>query len=44
MYGFSGYGTNTYASRRFLGVNFAPVIKIANTILRLLFRNTTLEL
>ena len=53
MYGFSGYGTNEYGSRRFIN-GFAPVIKIAMTILRntygilnvllLKFKNTTLEL
>jgi hypothetical protein len=43
MYGFSGYATNTYGSRRFTG-NTGPIVKIAMTVLRLLFRNTTLEL
>lgn len=53
MYGFSGYGTNEYGSRRFFGSVLAPVIKIAMTVWRntygivntllLKFRNTTLE-
>jgi hypothetical protein len=42
MYGFSGYGTNEYASHRpsFTG----PLVKIAMTVLRLLFKPTTLQL
>jgi hypothetical protein len=43
MYGFSGYATNEYGSRRFTG-SVGPVIKIAMTVLRLLFKNTTLQL
>jgi hypothetical protein len=35
MYGYSGYGTNTYAGRRFSGpAIFAPVVKLAMTVIR----------
>jgi hypothetical protein len=43
MYGFSGYGTNEYATSRFTGIS-GPIIRVANTVLRLLFKNTTLQL
>lgn len=33
MYGFSGYGTNEYASRRFFGTTISgPIVKIAMTV------------
>ena len=51
MYGFSGYGTNSYATSRQIGI-FGPVVRLVMRVLRstygisqalmLRFRNSTL--
>ncbi len=53
MYGFSGYGTNSYATRRLFSRVTAPFVKLRSTtvrmfatlmnVIQLRFRNTTLS-
>jgi hypothetical protein len=42
MFGFTGYGTNEYGSSRY--ARTGPIIRIATTVLRLTFKNITLQL